>query len=154
MYKQEKWHHIIDPILVNTPFELVGVECTGGGKHTVVRIFIDKPGGITIDEIVDLTRQINLVLDVEEAVKGYYTLEVSSPGLERPLFAPEHFKQQIGQMISFKTNHPIENRHNFKGWLRVANDEGIEVEVDGKLCAFTYSDIDKAKVIPDIKIGG
>ncbi len=159
MRPQEKWHEILDPILKDTPFELVGVECVGGGKHTIIRIFIDKkPSGITIDEITDLSRKISVVFEVEEPIKGLYTLEVSSPGLERPLFLPEHFKGQIGQTIAIKTSIRFgagaDQRQNFKGLLQSANDETVELEVDGKVYAFTYTDIDKAKVIPNIKIGG
>lgn len=150
MRHQEKWEKVIEPVLVGTPFELVGIECVGGGKHTTVRIFIDKPGGITIDDIVELTRQINVVLEVEEPIKGLYTLEVSSPGLERPLFKPEHFKQQIGQKITLRTSHALKDRQNFKGLLKSATEENIEVEVDGQIFSFNYVDIDKAKVIPDI----
>lgn len=152
MRHQEKWEKIVAPVFVGTPFELVGIECVGGGKHTTVRIFIDKPGGISIDEIVDLTRQINIVLEVEEPIKGLYTLEVSSPGLERPLFKSEHFKQQIGQIIALRTRQAIKERQNFKGLLKSADDESIELEIDGQLFSFSYADIDKARVIPDIKI--
>lgn len=154
MRRQEKWQAIIAPLLTDTPYELVGVECLGGGKHTVVRIYIDKPGGITLDEIVQLSRQISVVLDVEEPIQGHYTLEVSSPGLARPLFIPAHFKQQVGQKISLRTHFPLGNRQNFKGILQQATDEGIHLDVDGELIFFVYQDIDKAKVIPNIEIAG
>lgn len=153
MQQQEKWQAIIGPLLVDTPFELVGVECVGGGKHTVVRVYIDKPGGITIDDVAQLSRQISLTFDVEEPIKGHYTLEVSSPGLDRILFLPKHFMQQIGQTITLKLRFPLENRQNFKGVLREANDKGLELEVEGHLYSFNYTDIDKAKVIPNIMIG-
>jgi ribosome maturation factor RimP len=154
MRRQEKWQAIIGPVLVDTPFELVGVECVGGGKHTVVRIYIDKPGGITLDDIVHLSRQISVVLDVEEPIKGHYTLEVSSPGLERPLFLPDHFKPQIGQKVFVKTSLMVGNRQNFKGTLQQVDEAGIQIDVDGQLFSFSYEEIDKAKVVPDIKITG
>jgi ribosome maturation factor RimP len=154
MHQQEKWRTIIGSVLVDTQFELVGVECLGGGKHTTVRVYIDKPGGITIDDIVQLTRQINVVLDVEAPIKGPYTLEVSSPGLDRPLFNPNHFKQQIGQKISVRTRFLLENRQNFKGILLQTNDEGIQLDVEGQLFSLAYEDIEKARVIPNIKIAG
>ncbi|MBI2791228.1 MAG: ribosome maturation factor RimP [Gammaproteobacteria bacterium] len=154
MRRQEKWQSIIGPILVDTSFELVGVECVGGGKHTVVRIYIDKPGGINLDDIVHLSRQISVVLDVEEPIKGHYTLEVSSPGLERPLFTAAHFKQQIGQKVFVKTSLAVSNRQNFKGMLLDANEKEIQLDVDGQNFTFAYEDIDKAKVVPDIKITG
>jgi len=80
MAEQEKWGAIIRP-LITSPFELVSVEWVGKGKHQVLRVYIDKPGGITIDEIVLFTRKINVVLDVENPLPGY-TLEVSSPGIK------------------------------------------------------------------------
>lgn len=153
MRRQDKWQAIISPMIEDTPYELVGVECMGGGKHTVVRVYIDKPGGITIDDIVQLSRQISVVLDVEEPIKGPYTLEVSSPGIERPLFLPAHFMQQIGQKVYVKTSLLIGNRQNFKGLLLSANEKEIQIEVEGQVFSFTYEDIDKARVIPDIKIG-
>ncbi len=153
MRRQDKWQEIIQPILMDTPFELVGVECVGGGRHTVVRIFIDKqPGGITIDEIAQLSRQIGVVFDVNEPIKGNYTLEVSSPGLERPLFTAAHFAQQIGQKVFIKSSMMIENRQNFKGILLSSNENSVVVDVDGKEYSFHYDDIEKAKVLPDIKI--
>lgn len=153
MHQQPKWHHLISPILAGTPFELVGVECVGGGKHTVVRIYIDKPGGITIDDIAELSRQISVVFDVEEPISGHYTLEVSSPGLQRPLFTPAQFMSQVGQKITVKTSLALGNRQNFKGVLIKADDDGIEMEVDEQSISLKYNEIDKSKVIPDISIG-
>ncbi len=152
MHRQEKWLSLLNPILAGTTFELVGVECVGGGKHTVVRIFIDKPGGITIDEIAQLSRQISVVFDVNEPIKGHYTLEVSSPGLERPLFTATHFKQQVGQKVYIKTSLMVGNRQNFKGILLMCDDECVQVDVDGQAFSFKYDDIEKAKLLPDIKI--
>lgn len=153
MHQQPKWHDLISPVLSGTPFELVGVECIGGGKHTVIRVYIDKSGGITIDDIVELSRQISVIFDVEEPISGHYTLEVSSPGLQRPLFTPAHFKAQVGQKIMVKTSHALGNRQNFKGVLIKADDDGIEINVDEELMSLTYNDIDKAKATPDISIG-
>jgi ribosome maturation factor RimP len=155
MHQQNKWLDMISPILVGTPFELVGVECVGGGKHTVLRIYIDKPGGITIDDIANVSRQISVIFDVEEPISGHYTLEVSSPGLQRPLFTPAHFKAQVGQKITVKTSHALGNRQNFKGVLIKADDAGIDLELEEnqETISLQYSDIDKAKVIPDINIG-
>ena len=153
MRRQEKWQALLAPVIEDTPYELVGVESIGGGKHTVIRVYLDKPGGITIDDIAHVSHAISAVLDVQDIFKGAYTLEVSSPGLDRPLFSPIHFQQQIGQKISLKTQVPYENRHNFKGMLTKANDEGVELEVDGVIYSFQYTNIDKARVIPQLKQG-
>jgi len=150
MRQQQKWQEILHPILDNTPFELVGVECTGGGKHTVVRVFIDKPGGITLDEIVSLTKSINVILDVDAPIQGLYTLEVSSPGVNRPLFLPPHFMAQIGQQAAFRITPARDGRQNYKGLIKSANEQGIEFEVEGEVLSFDYDEIENAKLIVDI----
>ncbi len=149
---QQKWQTIVDKVL-SPPFEFVGVEISGGGKHTVLRVYVDKPGGITIDDIARISRELSVVLDVEEPLAGAYTLEVSSPGLQRPLFTPSHFQAQVGQRISIKTKLLVKQRQNFKGVLRQADEKGIALDCDGELYSFSYADIDKAKVIPNIEIG-
>jgi len=94
-----------------------------------------------------------VVLDVEEPIKGLYTLEVSSPGLNRPLFTPAHFQAQEGQKVTLRTRTLQNNRQNYKGVLLKADEKGVELECEGQIYSFSYSDIDKAKVIPDIEIG-
>ena len=153
MRRQEKWRTVLEPVLEGTPFELIGVECLTGGKRTLVRVYVDRVGGITIDDIAHLSPRFSAVLDVEDVVRAAYTLEVSSPGLDRPLFLPEHFSQQVGQKVALKTNVPFAERQNFRGTLQKADENGIELEVEGQSYSFTYTDIDKARVIPDIKVG-
>lgn len=156
MLSQQKWQKIVDKVLRGTPYEFVGVECSGGSKRTTLRIYIDKPGGITIEDIARVSRELSVVLDVEEPepiAQGMYTLEVSSPGLERPLFTAAHFQAQVGQKIALKSRIVRNNRQNFKGILRQADEEKIELDCGGQLFSFGYSDIDKAKVIPNIEIG-
>jgi ribosome maturation factor RimP len=150
---QEKWQKVVEPLLVGTPYEFVGVEHSGGSRYPLIRIYIDKPGGITIDDITMLSRQISVVLDVEDIVSGSYTLEVSSPGLDRPLFLPKHFLQQVGQKLLLKTRMAISGRHNFKGNLLKATEDEIELESDGQVFTFAYPEIEKARVIPTIEIG-
>lgn len=152
MHSQQKWQTIVGKVLEGTEFEFVGVEYSGGGKYAVLRVYIDKPGGITIDDISRISRELSLILDVEEPIKGAYTLEVSSPGLQRPLFTPAHFQVQVGQKITLKTRSLQNGRQNYKGVLAKADESGVELECEGQLFSFSYSDIDKAKVIPDIKI--
>lgn len=137
-----KWQSIIEPLFIDTPFELVGVECSGQA-NALVRIYIDKPGGINLDDIVRLSREIRLVLDVEQPIKGPYTLEVSSPGLDRPLFLPAHFKEQIGKKITIKVQGKSQK---IRGILRDVTDEGIQLEAE-QLREFLYTDIDQARLV-------
>lgn len=143
----------LGPFLEATLYELVWVEVSRGGQRTVVRIFIDKPGGITIDDIAKASREISAFLDVSMPELGNYILEVSSPGLDRYLRKPAHFHQQIGQKISVHLAQPLEGRKNFKGLLKAVSDEGIELLVENDQFNFLYEDIDKARVVPDIRIG-
>lgn len=148
MQQQDKWQTLIGPVLEGTSCELVGVVCGGGTRHATVRVYLDKPEGIPIDELAQLSRKISVVFDVHEPIQGHYTLEVSSPGLDRPLFVPRHFQQQIGKVISVKTRMMRENRQNFKGLLLDASETQIQLTLeDGEQVMFAYEDIDRAKVV-------
>lgn len=144
---------LLTPLLEATPYELVWVEVSKGGKRTVVRVFIDKKGGITLDDITKASKEVSLFLDVEMPLLGNYVLEVSSPGLDRPLMRPEHFPPQLGEKISVHLTIALDGRRNFKGVLQNVTEDGIEMLVDDQIMQFAFDDIDKAKVIPDIKIG-
>ncbi len=143
----------IEPLLEATPYELVWVEVSKGGNRTVVRVFIDKKGGINLDDITKASKQISLFLDVEMPLLGNYILEVSSPGLERPLMRPEHFGPQLGERISIQLLVAFEGRRKFKGLLQSVTDQGIELVVDNVVMSFLFDGIDKARVIPNIVIG-
>ena len=148
MHSQQKWQAIIGPLLQGTSFELVGVECMGSGKHRVVRIYIDKPGGIMLEDIVALTRKLNVVLDVEAPIEGPYTLEVSSPGIARPLFTPDHFKQYTGREVKIKVEASgAGKRQHFKGLLSEADEDGIQIKVEEECFSFTYAQIENAKIV-------
>jgi ribosome maturation factor RimP len=99
-------------------YELVGVEFVGQGKGAaVLRIYIDHEDGITLDDCVEVSHQVSGVLDVEDPIKENYRLEVSSPGLDRPLFELAHFERFKGSRVRIKTRNKIENRHRFTGKL-------------------------------------
>lgn len=147
-----KWESIIRPVLCDTDIELVGVVKLGGGKHAVLRVYIDKPGGITIDDISHVAREIDMVLGVEMGEQPY-TLEVSSPGVDRPLFTPKHFEQQVGKKIKVKMGMVRDNRKSFVGVLQAATQEAITLLQDDQAFEFSYSDIDEANLVSEIKIG-
>lgn len=150
---------LLTPLLEATPYELVWVEVSKGGHRTVVRVFIDTKNGvknkdgINIDDITKASKEISVFLDVEMPLLGNYVLEVSSPGLDRPLMRPEHFPPQLGEKISVNLLFAQDGRRKFKGLLQKVSDDGIDLLVDDQTMQFAFDDIDKAKVIPDIKIG-
>lgn len=153
MRYNDKWDGMILPILQDTDYELVGVLKKGEGRNSVIRVYLDKPGGITIDEIATLSREINLVLSVELDMDNH-TLEVSSPGINRQLFKPTHFQQQIGKEVRLKLNTLINNRRNFVGKIVAATDESATIAFESEEYTFQYSEIDEARLVLDITCQG
>ena len=126
--------------------ELVAVELSGGDT-SIVRIYIDTPNGITVDDCARASRQFSAILDVEDPISNKYTLEVSSPGMDRPLAKPVHFKAVVGQDVKIKMTTLVDGRRRFTGELIEATDEFAVVEVDGEQSELPYSDMDRARLI-------
>lgn len=126
--------------------ELVAVELTGGDT-SIVRIYIDTPNGITVDDCTRASRQFSAILDVEDPISNKYTLEVSSPGMDRPLAKALHFKAVVGQDVKIKMATLVDGRRRFTGELIEATDEFAVVEVDGEQSELPYSDMDRARLI-------
>lgn len=141
--------------LLTTEITTLGFECVGvvraqEGKTNVLRIYIDSPTGVTVDNCITVTRQLSRVLDVEEPMKSQYRLEVSSPGLDRPLFTPAHYRRFVGHTIKLKAHTPIHGQRHFVGTLTEVNDEGIVLAVapPGEAVSIAFSAIDKANLVP------
>jgi ribosome maturation factor RimP len=132
-------------------YELVGVELTSGGGRggEVLRVYIDREGGIQLDDCSAVSHQLSGVLDVEDPIRGEYSLEVSSPGLARPLFELAHFARFSGAQAKLKLGRPIGGRRNFKGVLHGVEDDVVLLEVDGELVRIDFDQIDSAKLIPE-----
>lgn len=128
-------------------YELVAVEMSGGDS-SILRIYIDTENGVTVDDCTKASRQFSAILDVEDPISNKYTLEVSSPGMDRPLAKPEHFQQVLGQDVKIKMTTLINGRRRFTGELIEANDEFAVVEVDGEQSELPYDQMDKARLVP------
>ena len=128
-------------------FELVGVEYIRS-RNSTLRIYIDSENGITVDDCADVSHQVSAVLDVEDPIKEAYTLEVSSPGLDRPLFTVEHYQHFIGEDVVFVLNMAVRNRRKWSGQIKGVDGEMITVNVDGKDEMFAFSNIQKANLVP------
>jgi len=113
-------------------------------------VFIDSPQGITVDDCADASRQISAILDVEDPISGSYTLEVSSPGLDRPLVNPEDFRKRLGEMIKVKLRRPDPTgRRIFTGKLVEAKaDRAIVIEVDSERHELAFESIERARLVP------
>ena len=129
-------------------YELILMELVGRKKNLVLRLYIDAPGGITLDDCAFVSRQISRLLDVEDPIQGQYTLEVSSPGVERPLAKREHFNNAVGQNVEVETMIKCDGRRNFMGQLLKVENSGIVVNVSGHPYAIEMENIRRARLKP------
>ena len=145
MNQNERVRALAEPIAEEQAVELVDVEHVDG----VLRITIDQPGGVGIDEISRLTRAVSRALDDADPIPGRYTLEVSSPGLERPLRTAQHFHRAVGSMVNLKTKADVEGERRSKALLAAADDDGITLRDPETLVERTvrYDQIEKARTV-------
>ena len=136
------------PLVEGLGYELWELEYSPGRGSGFLRLYIDAAAGITLDDCERVSRAVSEVLDAEDPIPGQYTLEVSSPGLERPLRTAEHFARFVGETVSVETVQAIEGRRRFKGELLAAGAETVDVEVDGRRWTLPLSGIRKAHLAP------
>jgi len=129
-------------------YELADLEFRLGGNGGLVRVFIDKPEGIDLDDCEKVSLAVSALLDVEDPVPGKYHLEVSSPGLDRKLTKVEHFQRFMGEVVKVQMRFPIAGRRRFRGTLVSLDKENIVVEVDGESHSLALATIDTARLVP------
>ena len=138
---------LLASVVTSMGFEFVGCELQRQGHSALLRVYIDKENGLTIDDCSKVSRQLSATLDVENPIQGRYTLEVSSPGIDRPLFEIAHFTKYIGSMVKLRLAVPLEERRNWVGILTRVAGENIHLLVEDKEIVVSFSDIEKAKTI-------
>lgn len=142
---------LLEPAVVALDCELVGIEYLPSGKHSLLRIYIDKPGGVTVDDCSAVSYQVSGLLDVEDPVPGHYTLEVSSPGLDRPLFQAQDFERFAGHEVKLRTRFPIDGQRNFRGLLQGLQEQQVVIEEhDGKRVSLPLDQVEQARLVPDL----
>ncbi len=146
----EELTKLLEPAVEQLGYELSDLEVKVGGRHGVIRLFIDKADGVGLEDCETVSRQVSALLDVEDPVPGHYVLEVSSPGLDRRLTKVEHFERFMGEDIRVKLRIPLSGRVNFRGALRAVDEENIEVEVDGESHRLPIATIQSARLIPTL----
>jgi ribosome maturation factor RimP len=129
-------------------YELVGLEFIRAGEHSTLRIYIDSDNGINVDDCAEVSHQVGAVLEVEDPISVAYYLEVSSPGLSRPLFSIAHYQQFIGHEVSLVLKMAVMNSRKWKGVIQSVAGETITVNVNGQEEEFALSNISKANLIP------
>lgn len=141
----------VQPTVEGLGYELWACTYLTQGQHSVLRITIDSEKGITLADCERVSRQISALLDVEDPLQGRYNLEVSSPGLDRPLIKEKHFQRYVGHYVRVSTQSAIDNQRKFKGFLQSVGIAGIVLnQDDGKEVVLTWDNILRANVLPEM----
>lgn len=147
--KVEQLTEMLAPAVEAVGFELWGLDFFQQGRHSVLRLYIDGPEGVGVDDCAVVSHQVSGVLDVEDPITGEYTLEVSSPGWDRPLFTLAHFARFTGSTASVRLASPLNGRRKFKGVVQKVTDAEVELLVDGAAVLIPFAAIDKANIEPE-----
>ena len=140
---------MLEPSIERLGYELTDLEVRLSGSGGLLRLTIDSPEGVDLDDCEKVSHAVSALLDVEDPVPGNYNLEVSSPGLDRKLTKSEHFQRFTGETLKVTMRFPIEGRRRFRGTLVSSDDENIVVEVDGESHSLPLSMIDTARLVPE-----
>lgn len=148
--QEERVVRLLEPTVTAMGYELLGVEYLAQGKHSRLRLYIDAPQGIGLQDCEQVSHQVSGVLDVEDPVHGQYSLEVSSPGLDRPLFRPAHYARFVGQRLKLRLRQARDGQRNFHGRIKAVIDEDIYISMDdGSELVLSCQDIEKANLVPE-----
>jgi ribosome maturation factor RimP len=138
---------VVEPVVTGLGYEYVGAEFGQAENGTTLRVYIDTPNGVEVDDCATVSRQLSAALDVDDVIATAYLLEVSSPGLDRPLFSESHFAQQVGETVKARTITAYDGRRNFKGVLVAVEGGTATVEIDGIGYTIPIDDIEQANLI-------
>lgn len=142
---------LFEPVIESMGYELVGIEFIGGGGHGTLRVYIDREEGVSLDDCAAISHQVSGILDVEEPIRQAYDLEISSPGIDRPLFKLEDYERFAGRMAKIKMAVAADGRRHFKGRLRGVAEAGmVTIEVDGQDFDLPFADIARANLVGEI----
>ncbi len=140
-----------EKLAASLDMEVVLVEVKRGGNRSIVRTYIDRPGGISLNDCERFSKQLSALLDVEDWIPFSYILEVSSPGLDRPLIKEADFQRFCGRNAKVRMRLPVEGQRNFKGRIESAGEGLLKLEISpGKLIAVALTDIEKANLVIEI----
>jgi ribosome maturation factor RimP len=139
---------LFEPILAGAGYELIEVEFVAGQGGATLRIYIDGPDGVDVDDCAVASHLLSELLDVEDPIPGAYSLEVSSPGLDRILRKPEHFARFVDNRVKVELAVPREGRKRYTGMLRRVNGESIELDVDNFSVSIRLAEISRARLAP------
>lgn len=140
---------LAEPLLEQLGYELVDLELAAGRSHAQVRVFIDRPEGIAIEDCEAVSRELSALLDVRDPIPTPYTLEVSSPGMDRVLRKAQHYARFVGSRVHVELLAPRDGRRRYTGALTAANADSVELNVDGQAISLAIADIGRARLVPE-----
>ena len=143
---RERLIALIEPLLQRLGYELVELEYSAGRAHAVLRLFIDRDAGVTLDDCAQISREVSTLLDVEDPIPSAYTLEVSSPGFDRVLRTHAHFGRFVGSRVFVELKEPRAGRRRYTGTLLTVDEAGIALEVDREQVTVSFAEIGKARL--------
>jgi ribosome maturation factor RimP len=146
---RERLIALIEPLVDQLGYELVDLEYAAGRAHALVRVFIDRAEGVGLEDCEHVSHEVSALLDVEDPVPTAYSLEVSSPGLDRVLRTPAHFARFVGKRLKIELLGPHEGRRRYTGMLVATDDTGVQLEVDGQVVRLAYAEIGRARLVPE-----
>ena len=144
----DKLRELLEPAVKAAGMELWGLEFLPQGRHSVLRVFIDAPGGVTIDHCEAVSHQVSAVLDVEDPIAGEYHLEVSSPGLDRPLFTLGQCERFVGEQVKVRLRSAVAGKRRFNAVITGVSEDACLLSVDGEQLAIPMSVVEKMNLIP------
>ncbi len=142
-------NELIAPVVRGLGFEYVGSLFGQGETGVTLRVYIDAEGGVLVDHCAKVSEQLSALLEVEDPIASAYTLEVSSPGFDRPLFSPEDYARFVGQQVRIRTRVSVQGRRNFRGELTGADAEHAQVTRDDERFDIPFASIERARLVPD-----
>jgi ribosome maturation factor RimP len=146
MMIQDELEQLLSPTIQEMGYELWGCEYLAQGRHALLRIYIDKSDGVGIDDCQRVSRAVSALLDVEDPIPGNYQLEVSSPGIPRPLLSSWHYQRYIGQGVQIKTFKPVQGKRKWSGIIISASDQSLLLDVDNEHQELLFSNIARANL--------
>ena len=150
--KEVQLSQLLRPTVESLGYSLWGVELISPGKRPTVRLYIEAEAGVTVDDCARVSHQVSGVLDVEDPVKGEYTLEVSSPGVDRLLFDSRQYEPFIGELVDIRLRLPVEGRRRFKGTLTAVDSESVVISIDEQEFTLPLRSVDRARAHPRLDI--
>ncbi|CAM3989480.1 ribosome maturation factor RimP [Vreelandella rituensis] len=149
--KHAALYALIEPVVAAMGFELWGIDHLSQGKHSRLVVYIERDSGVSVEDCADVSRQVSAVFDVEDPIAGEYRLEVSSPGMARPLYTLDHYIRFQGHQIALKLRLPFDGRRKFQGLLAGVEGDDVLLQFEGEEYCFPIESIDQAHIVPQFE---